>query len=127
MEDVRAMFWLDSLLIDLPLCFGVWDEAVFHDIVAEAVSGLRVLSCRFHMGVANLIPELLQVGIWPCLEMLVKLWLVIAILDPEVNDLPSDTRGGKVLDRQQLSTFNLHHHQTHDVSSTFHSRQVRQS
>jgi hypothetical protein len=79
-----------------PLCLGVWDEAVFHDIAAEAVSGLRVLSCRFHMGVANLIPELLQVGIWPCFEMLVKLWLVIAILDPEVNDLPSDTRGGKV-------------------------------
>jgi hypothetical protein len=59
MEDVRAIFGLDSLVIELPLRLRVWNQAVFHDVVAKAVSGLRVLSRRFQMCVPNLVSELL--------------------------------------------------------------------
>ena len=91
-QNVRAIIWLDSFVVELPLCLRVWHQAVFHDIVPKAVRSLRVLACRFEMSVADLIPEFLQIGIFSRLEMLVKLWLVIAILDPEVNDLSRDLR-----------------------------------
>lgn len=54
------------------------------------------------MRVADLVPKLLQVGILSCLEMLVKFWLVIAILDPEINDLSGDPCVGEVKGRSGI-------------------------
>jgi hypothetical protein len=95
MEDIRAVFRFGGFSIELPLGLGIGDWAVFHGITTEGVGGLRVLSCRFHMSVANLVSELLQVGIRSCLKILIKLWLVVPILDPEINNLQSGTRGGE--------------------------------
>ena len=88
-EDVRFVgFGLDSFLVKLLLGFGGGDEAVFADVIAEAVGSLGVLAGGFEVGVPHCVPEFLQVGVWAGFEVLVEFGLVAAVFDSKVDDLP---------------------------------------
>lgn len=87
---------LDSFFIELFLRFAAWDKAVFGDKVAEAEGCLTVLAGAFEMCVSDSIAELLQIGVWACLETFVEFGLVVAVFDAEVNDFARGFRIGKV-------------------------------
>ncbi len=87
MQDVRRIsVWLHRLFVELSLGIGGWDQTVLGYIVAETVGGLRVLACRFKVGVADRVAKLLEVGVWASLQLLVELWLVATVVDAQVND-----------------------------------------
>lgn len=85
-KDVRAVCWLDGFVTKFLLRFGARYEAVFADVVAEAIRCLGVLTCGFHVCVFDLVSVFLEVRVGTCFEMFVEFWLIVAVFHSQVYD-----------------------------------------
>ena len=87
LQDVGPVSQVDLLLMKLLLRLALWHENVFHHVITKPVRRLTVLAYALEVRVVNLVSCFLKSCVFALLEMLVKFWLVRAILDAQVNDL----------------------------------------
>jgi hypothetical protein len=96
-QDIRfVLVRFDSFFVELSLCFRGGSETVLRDVVSKSVGRLRVEACGFEVGIADLVPEFLEVSVGAGIEVLVQGWLVAAVFYAEVDDFFSHLCVGEV-------------------------------